>query len=187
MWFVGWVAGDQAKTTAAANRFAPNFHSAFDARMATDPLSHPDAPPGPTSLPQYKQLDATPSAVLDTKADQLDAAGSDDGIHSDDYVRVTVSLATVHFLLTISGHFRIRNVRIGLIVVSIVALVFSVSQLLSLPIPATWRLQRGRASSRPSPLTRSVTSGVASGVTRSVTCGVASSLASSLASRSDSS
>jgi hypothetical protein len=136
-WFVAWVAGDQAKITVAENRFTPNFHTAFDAWMATNPLSNPNAPPGPTYMPQYKQPDMILSNVLDAKADRLEVAGSDDGIHSDDYVRVTVYLATVLFLLAISGHFRIRNVRIGLIVVSIVALVFSVSQLLSLPLPPT--------------------------------------------------
>jgi hypothetical protein len=41
----------------------------------------------------------------------------------------------VLFLVGISGHFAIRGVRIGLITVAVVIVVFSVTQLLTLPKP----------------------------------------------------
>jgi len=47
----------------------------------------------------------------------------------------TVYLATVLFLVAISGHFRIRGVRIGLIVVSGLVLAVSVIDLAGLPPP----------------------------------------------------
>jgi len=134
-WFVAWVAGDAEKMQVAENRFTPNFRAAFEAWMATNPETNPNAPPGPTYMPQYKQPDAALATALNHKADLLYQQGSTDGTQSDEYVRVTVYLATVLFLVAISGHFRIRGVRIGLIVVGGVMLAFSVSQLAVLPLP----------------------------------------------------
>jgi hypothetical protein len=135
VWFVAYVAGNTQKMAIAERRFTPNFRRAFDAWMATNPETNPNSPPGPTYMPQYKQPDAAQAAALNRKADLLYTQGSIDGTHSDDYVRVTIYLATVLFLLALSGHFRVRSVRIGLVVVSIVALGLAVSQLVVLPLP----------------------------------------------------
>ena len=35
-------------------RFSPEFRAAFDAWIALDPLSNPDAPPGPSFMPEYE-------------------------------------------------------------------------------------------------------------------------------------
>jgi hypothetical protein len=86
-------------------------------------------------MPEYKQPDADQAAALNRQADLHYTQGAIAGTHSDDYVRVTVYLATVLFLLAISGHFRVRSVRIGLVGVSVVALGFAVSQLVVLPLP----------------------------------------------------
>ena len=50
-------------------------------------------------------------------------------------MRDTVFLATVLFLVGISGQFRIRAARLGLICVGIGLLAFAVVQLLGLPAP----------------------------------------------------
>lgn len=136
-WFVAYVAGNPQKEAIAERRFTPNFRSAFNAWMATDPTTNPHAEPGPTYMPEYKQPQATAATALNNKADQLYAQGSTDGSRSDDYVRITVYFATVLFLVAISGHFRVRSARIGLICVGSGILVFSVIQLASLPLPPT--------------------------------------------------
>jgi hypothetical protein len=136
-WFVAYVAGNAQKEAVAERRFTPNFRAAFDAWRATNPDTNPDAPPGPTYMPQYKQPQAVLATALNHKADRLYAEGSTDGTRSDDYVRITVYFATVLFLVAISGHFRVRTVRIGLISVGVVVLVFSVIQLAMLPLPPT--------------------------------------------------
>ena len=61
--------------------------------------------------------------------------GSAAGSTADKYIRDTVFLATVLFLVGISGHFRIRAARLGLISVAGLLLVFAVFQLLGLPGP----------------------------------------------------
>jgi len=127
-WFVADVAGNTDKMSLAERRFRPGFLVAFNAWLATNPDTNPNAPPGPTYMPEYQQPDQA-------KADSLYAQGSQDGTRGDDYVRITVYLATVLFLIAIAGHFQIRGVRIGLIVVGGAVLVFSVVQLLGLPLP----------------------------------------------------
>jgi hypothetical protein len=135
-WFAAYVAGDPQKEAVAMRRFTPNFLRAFNAWMATDPLTNPNAPPGPTYMPQYKLPRATLAASQNNKADLLYDQGSADADHSDDYVRATVYLATVLFLIAISGHFRIRNIRVALIAVGVLILAFSLVDLATLPLPA---------------------------------------------------
>jgi hypothetical protein len=121
--------------TVAERRFRPEFRVAFDAWQRTDPEHNPNAPPGPTYMPEYKQPEQDQANALNTEADHLYAEGATAGTHADDYVRVTVYLATVLFLVAISGHFPIRGVRIGLVAVGIVVLVLALATLITLPRP----------------------------------------------------
>ena len=59
--------------------------------------------------------------------------GSKSGETADKYVRATVYLATVLFLVGISGHFRVRAARYGLVGVGVIVLTVSVVTLLTLP------------------------------------------------------
>ena len=85
-------------------------------------------------MPQYVAQDAAAKAH-DAKADAAFAEGSEAGQTADKYIRATVFLATVLFLVGISGHFRIRQARMGLIAAAGLLLVFAVIQLLGLPGP----------------------------------------------------
>jgi hypothetical protein len=135
VWFVAYVAGDAQKMAVAERRFTPNFRRAFEAWWATDPATNPHAPPGPTYMPQYRQPQAAQADALNARATALYAKGATDGSNSDDYVRLTVYLATVLFLIAISGQFKIHGVRIALIVVGGAVLVFALIQLSALPFP----------------------------------------------------
>jgi hypothetical protein len=64
-----------------------------------------------------------------------EAEGTDAGETADKYIRDTVFLATVLFLVGISGHFRVMQARLGLIGIGAALLVFSVIQLLGRPAP----------------------------------------------------
>jgi hypothetical protein len=136
-WFSGYVAGNQQAMNIAVRRFRPQFRVAFDAWIATNPASNPNAPPGPTYMPQYKQPEAVRAASLDRRADAEYRDGAKAGGNADDYVRTTVYLATVLFLVGISGHFRLRSARYGLVVVGIVILVVAIATLTTLPRPPT--------------------------------------------------
>jgi hypothetical protein len=134
-WFTAFVAGDVNAERLAAKRMRPGYRPAFNAWLATDPAHNPKAPPGPFYMPQYVLPQATLSTEYDAKADAAFTQGSDAGSTGDGYIRDTVFLATVLFLVGISGHFRIRSARLGLIGVGGLLLLFAVVQLLGLPAP----------------------------------------------------
>ena len=134
-WFAAYTAENEQAMAVAERRFRPEFRAAFDAWRSTSPESNPQAPPGPTYMRQYRQPELARAARLDREADASFAEGVDAGERSDDYVRTTVFLATVLFLVGISTQFPLRGVRYGLVAVGAVLLVFSVVQLAQLPGP----------------------------------------------------
>jgi hypothetical protein len=68
-----------------------------------------------------------------TKRDHSFAEGASAGEAADKYVRTTVFLATVLFLVGISTHFPLRGVRYALVGLSCVLLVVALVQLSQLP------------------------------------------------------
>jgi hypothetical protein len=134
-WFAAYTAGNEEAMVLAEHRFRPEFRVAFDAWRATKPESNPQAPPGPTYMPEYRQPELEEATQLDRQADGAFARGVTAGKRSDDYVRTTVFLATVLFLVGISTQFPLRGVRYGLVAVGTVLLVFSIVQLAQLPGP----------------------------------------------------
>jgi hypothetical protein len=134
-WFTAFVAGNANAERLAARRMRPGYRPAFKAWLATDPAHNPNAPLGPAYMPQYHLPQLAVSKADDAQADAAFAAGSDAGSTADKYIRDTVFLATVLFLVGISGHFRIRAARLGLITVAGLLLAFAVIQLLGLPGP----------------------------------------------------
>jgi hypothetical protein len=98
-------------------------------------MANPNAPRGPTDMPQYRQHDLALARSLDAAADDKFDEGAEAGETSDKYIRSTVFLATVLFLVGISTHFPFLGVRYGLIVLAAVLLVVSVVQLAQLPRP----------------------------------------------------
>ena len=134
-WFTAYLLHDQAGMAVAERRFRQPFDVAFRAWMATDPFHNPNSPRGPTYIREYVQPDGAKTAALDAQADALYALGATDGSTSDGYVRTTVYLATVLFLVGISGHFVVRSARIGLIATGGAILFVSVVLLVLAPKP----------------------------------------------------
>jgi hypothetical protein len=135
-WFQAWLTGDAQDQALAERRFREEFQPAFDAWLATDPLTNPDAPKGPTYMDQYEEPDKELAAENRARADEAYVEGSKAGTTADDYVRTTVLLASVLFLVGISGHFRIHAARVGLICVSGAILTYAVVLLILAPKPA---------------------------------------------------
>ena len=147
-WFTAFVAGNAKDERLAAAGCAP----------VTVPRSTPGWRPTRHTIPTLRRAGVhaavphTPASRLegyDTQADAAFTKGSDAGSTADNYIRDTVFLATVLFLIGISGHFRIRQARLGLIGVGGLLLIFAVIQLLGLPDAAV----------APSPMPRPLTAG----------------------------
>ena len=134
-WFTAFTAGNANAERLAEKRMRPGYRPAFKAWQATDPAHNPNAPPGPAYMPQYVIPQDAAAKAHDARADTTFASGSEAGATADKYIRATVFLATVLFLVGISGHFRIPQARMGLIAAGGLLLAFAVIQLLGLPGP----------------------------------------------------
>lgn len=136
-WFSAYVAVNEQAMALAEHRFRPQFKVAFDAWRATDPENNPQAPRGPTYMPQYRQPGIARARALEAKADQVFASGAAAGETSDKYVRATVYLASVLFLIGIATRFPMRGGRYALVALGAVMLVVSFVLLTQLPGPPT--------------------------------------------------
>jgi hypothetical protein len=134
-WFSAYTVKNHQAMVLAERRFRPQFKVAFDAWRKTHPETNPNAPKGPTYMPQYRQPGLAKARRLDDEASTAFADGSTAGTRSDDYVRTTVFLASVLFLVGISTQFRIRGVRYALVGLGAALLIVSLVQLTQLPGP----------------------------------------------------
>jgi hypothetical protein len=107
-WFSAYIAGDKTAMRLAERRFRPEFKVAFEAWRATKPETNPEAPPGPTYMPQYKRPGLVEARVLDDRAKAAFLDGEKDGSTADKYIRLTVVLASILFLVGISTQFPYR-------------------------------------------------------------------------------
>jgi hypothetical protein len=133
--FEALVSKDPAALRLAVRRLRPGYRPAFRAWLAQHPLTNPGAAPGPSYLPQYRIPQTAESHRLDAKADAAFLEGRKAGETADNYVRLTVLLATVLFLVGISSHFPVHVARYGMIGMALALLAGSFAELASLPGP----------------------------------------------------
>ena len=86
-------------------------------------------------MPQYRPAGAAEAKRLDADADALYARGQAAASTGDKYIRVTVLLASVLFIVGISSHFPSPRVRVGLACVGATLLLLAAVQILQLPGP----------------------------------------------------
>lgn len=122
-WFTAYTLGSAQKMAIAERRFRPAFRVAFDAWRETSPDTNPNAPPGPTYMPQYRLVEEDQAKALDNSSDEHAAAGERAGIVADRYIRITVVLAGVLFLVGIGSTFSIASVRYALLGLGVALLV----------------------------------------------------------------
>jgi hypothetical protein len=136
-WFTAFTLNKPKKEEIAVRRFRPPFRVAFNAWMATNPLHNPHAPPGPTYMPQYKQPAQAQANAFDARATAKFNEGNHAGTVGDEYVRITVFLAAVLFLIGIGSSFQMHSVRYALIAIGTVLLILAVVLILQQPgLPA---------------------------------------------------
>ena len=134
-WFSAYIARNAVAMRIAERRFRPAFGVAFDAWRATNPEKNPNAPKGPTYMPQYKSPGLARTEALDRLADKTFTEGEHSGAIADKYVRLTIVLASILFLVGISTQFPLRGVRYGLIGLGAVLLLLSIAEITRLPRP----------------------------------------------------
>ncbi len=132
-WFIAFTLNSPQKEAIAVRRFRPQFLVAFNAWMATDPLHNPHATPGPTYMPQYKQPEQAQADALDNQSAAKFQAGNQAATTGDNYVRITVFLAAVLFLVGIGSSFKLIGVRYALVAFGSVLLILSAVLILQQP------------------------------------------------------
>jgi hypothetical protein len=132
-WLKAQARGDKKLADLFERRFLPEYRPAFEAWKQTDPLNNPSAPVGPQFMPEYRSSKTEQASQLDEKATAVFNEGTQAREYSDDYVRATVTLATVLLLIAISQRFKSSRVRNGLDVVAGILLCFPVYHILTLP------------------------------------------------------
>jgi hypothetical protein len=130
-----YLSGNKALFNLTLNRMRPGYRPAVNAWLATHPLKNPHAPPDPSYMPQYRIPQETAARILNAKAAAYFTEGQAATDTGDKYVRLTVLLAAVLFLVGIGSRFPVRVARYGLISIAGVLLVVCVVQLLGLPGP----------------------------------------------------
>ena len=114
-------------------RFRPEYRPAFRAWLATRPFANPRAPAGPIFMPQYHNAHLARGAELNVQAGEVFQQGAEARETGEKYVRTTVLLATVLFLIALSQRFGLLKVRIGLLFVAVVLLVVSLVSIADYP------------------------------------------------------
>ncbi len=112
--FIAWADADRRGEAAVAafyaDRFRAEFRPAFDAWMATRPLTNPGAPPTPFAMPQYQLASRQEAARLDAAAETSAAEVRRDIQIASDYVLTVVLYAVVLFFAGMST--KIANPRL---------------------------------------------------------------------------
>jgi hypothetical protein len=134
-WAQALITGHPGLADFYVRRFSPEYRVAFDAWLKTDPVHHPTtAPAGPGVMPQYHNHRLAQSAALDKQATATFEQGTAARETGDEYVRTTVILASVLFLVAISQRFALRQVRLSLLGVGLILLAFAVYNIVTYPV-----------------------------------------------------
>ena len=132
-WLQAKLTGKPALAGAYEKRFRLEYRPAFRAWLATKPFTNPNAPAGPILMPQYRNALLEQSAREDKRASQVFAEGAHARETGDKYVRTTVLLATVLFLIAVSQRFGLFRVRILLLCIGLVLLVIALGSIATYP------------------------------------------------------
>jgi len=135
--FNSWLAARfDGKAQAAEffeRRFRDEYRTAFAAWMKTDPFNNAQAPPGPIFMPDYHNAKHEQFLALNKQAAEIADQGTKSGETGDQYVRITVLLATVLLITAIGQRFRFRSVRVLFMILAWLLLCVPLWQLLMLP------------------------------------------------------
>jgi len=135
--FNSWLAAKLDGKAEAAEfferRFRDEYRTAFAAWMSTDPFKNAQAPPGPIFMPEYHNAKHEQFLGLSKQAAEVADEGTKSGETGDEYVRITVLLATVLLITAIGQRFHFKAVRFVFMILACLLLCLPLLRLLMLP------------------------------------------------------
>jgi hypothetical protein len=115
-------------------RFSDALEPAYEAWIALEPETNPDAPPSPLGMPEYQPPQDQEASDLTARAEAKFADGEDANTYSDTYTASTLFFASALFFAAISERFEYRRARISLLAFAGVGLIAGVAVALTQPI-----------------------------------------------------
>ena len=135
--FNSWLAAKLDDKEKAAEfferRFRDEYRPAFRAWLKADPFNNVQAPPGPIFMPEYHNAKHQQFLGLNKKGAEVADQGTKSGETGDQYVRITVLLATVLLITAIGQRFHFKTVRVVFMILACLLLCLPLWQLLTLP------------------------------------------------------
>jgi heme/copper-type cytochrome/quinol oxidase subunit 4 len=132
-----WIQAQSRNDTKLADfyerRFLPDFRPAFQAWKKTDPLHNPNAPVGPSEMPQYHDVMGDEATAKNDAATKAFEEGTRARAVADEYIRATVGLATVLFLTAMGQRFRSSWIRAFLVALAFMILCIPLWRIIWLP------------------------------------------------------
>jgi hypothetical protein len=117
--FIQWVDATAHKDTALAAfyraRFRPEFKPAFDAWLATQPLTNANAPPSPFAMPEYRLAATAKADALEQKAGANATVAAVANERANDYVGAVVLFASALFFAGISTKLQSQGARLSIL------------------------------------------------------------------------
>jgi hypothetical protein len=132
-WLAAKLDGKDKAAEFFERRFRAEYRPAFTAWLGTDPFNNAQAPPGPIFMPEYHNANHEQFLGLNKEATELGTQGTKSGEAGDEYVRITVLLATVLLITAIGQRFRVKAARVMFMILAWLLLCFPFWQLLTLP------------------------------------------------------
>ena len=131
-WLTAKLDGKKEAAEFFERRFRDEYRTAFAAWIATDPFNNAQAPPGPIFMPDYLNAKHEQFLGLNKQAAETTDQGTKSGETGDQYVRITVLLATVLLITAIGQRFRFKSVRVVFMILAALLLCLPLWQLLVL-------------------------------------------------------
>ena len=132
-WIDATARKDEKLVAIYQRRFTPEFRVAFEAWLKTDPLNNAEAPGGPFLMPEYHNARLVKAQQLNKEAATAFTEGTEARETAEKYVRITVLLATILFLIALAQRFKIRKVRLGLFLVAVTLMVYAIATVATYP------------------------------------------------------
>jgi hypothetical protein len=131
-WLTAKLDGKNEAADFFERRFRDEYRTAFAAWMSKDPFNNAQAPPGPIFMPEYHNAKHEQFLASNKQAADVTDQGTKSGETGDQYVRITVLLATVLLITAIGQRFRFKTVRIAFMILAFLLLCLPLWQLLVL-------------------------------------------------------
>ena len=132
-WLAAKLGNREKEAEFFERRFRDEYKVAFLAWIKTDPFNNAQASAGPVFMPEYHNAKHEQFLGVSKQAAEVADQGTRSGEIGDQYIRITVLLATVLLITAIGQRFHFRMVRVVFMILACLLLCFPLWQLLMLP------------------------------------------------------